>query len=102
MLRPEIRLPAWFYYFAAFTNLIMRLLWIIPLFQAEMPTWVASSQIITTCLAIAEITRRAQWAILRIENEQVNNLENFRLQLEMDDLLDDDDIEKEEDDNDDD
>jgi hypothetical protein len=46
--------------------------------------------------------RRGQWAILRIENEQVNNLENFRVQLEMDDLLDDDDIEKEDDDNDDD
>jgi hypothetical protein len=41
--------------------------------------------------------RRGQWAILRIENEQVNNLENFRVQLEMDDLLDDDDIEKEDD-----
>jgi hypothetical protein len=27
----------------------------------------------------------------------VNNLENFRVQLEMDDLLDDDDIEKEDD-----
>ena len=97
MLRPEIRLPAWFYYFAAITNLIMRLLWILPLYQDQMPTWVTSGQVLTTFLAIAEILRRGQWAVLRIENEQVNNLENFRVQLEMDDLLDDDDIEKEDD-----
>jgi hypothetical protein len=94
MLRPEIRLPSWFYYFAAFTNLIMRLLWILPLFQAEMPAWVASGQVLTTCIAIAEILRRAQWSILRLENEQVNNLENYRTQLDMEDLLDDDDLEK--------
>jgi hypothetical protein len=97
LLRPEIRLPPWFYYFAAFTNLLLRLLWILPLFQSEMPAWVASGQVLTTCIAIAEILRRAQWSILRLENEQVNNLENYRTQLDMEDLLDDDDIEKEDD-----
>jgi hypothetical protein len=97
MLRPEIRLPVWFYYLAALTNLLLRLLWILPLFQTSMPVWVSQGQVLTTCLAVAEILRRAQWAILRLENEQVNNLENYRTQLDMEDLLDDDDLEKNDD-----
>ena len=45
-------------------------------------------------MAVAECYRRAQWAILRIENEQVNNFEGYRLQDEMSDLKDDIEVKK--------
>ena len=38
-LRNKILYPSWFYYFAAITNLLMRLMWIIPIFNSKYPSW---------------------------------------------------------------
>jgi hypothetical protein len=34
-------------------------------------------------LCLGELFRRGQWAIIRLENEQVNNLEKYRTFLEI-------------------
>lgn len=34
-------------------------------------------------LCLAEGYRRAQWAIIRLENEQINNFEKYRTFLEI-------------------
>ena len=39
-----------------------------------------------TLLAIAELVRRCIWAIIRIENEQVSNLEKYRHIFEVPEL----------------
>ena len=39
-LRPKIMLPQWFYYYAIVSNLVMRFVWILALYSANMPIWV--------------------------------------------------------------
>jgi hypothetical protein len=34
-LRPKLLYPVWFYYYAAASNLMMRLMWIVPLFKSK-------------------------------------------------------------------
>ena len=77
-LRPKMLYPTWFYYFAAATNLLMRLMWIIPLFNKQFPTWFIKTQTNILLLGIVEGLRRTQWALIRIENENVNNFERYR------------------------
>jgi EXS family len=94
-LRKTLRFPSWFYYQAAFVNLCLRLSWTLPLLQVYLPEVMrAQPHILTTIIAVAECYRRAQWAIIRIENEQINNFENYRNQSFIEDLMDDDDLDK--------
>jgi len=72
-LRPKILLPSWFYYYSIATNLVLRFTWILPLFASQMPSWITSTQVLVGILCLAEGYRRAQWAIIRLENEQINN-----------------------------
>jgi hypothetical protein len=81
-LRHKLFYPTWFYYFAAVSNLLMRLMWIIPLFRY----WYRNShfgfdQWDVTLMMIVEALRRTQWALIRIENENVNNFERYRYVL---------------------
>ena len=77
-LRHKLMYPVWFYYFAAFTNLTLRFVWVIPLaFQLLIPSF-SLSHLHVLLISIAELFRRAQWALLRIENENVNNFEKYR------------------------
>lgn len=38
-LRNKMMYPVWFYYFAAVTNLVMRLMWVVSLFNSMYPVW---------------------------------------------------------------
>ena len=52
-------------------------MWVLALYQGY-PQWMSDCQLITIILCLAEGLRRAQWAILRLENEHVNNFEKYR------------------------
>ena len=77
-LRPQITFSRAFYYYAIVANLILRCTWLIPAFIN-----VSGYPILTTIgwgtlIGFAELYRRWFWAILRIENEQINNFEKYR------------------------
>ena len=82
-LRPKMLYPVWFYYYAAFSNLAMRLMWIIPLFNSSYQDWFIDSQTNIIILSVVEGLRRAQWSLIRIENENVNNFERYRNVLQI-------------------
>ena len=82
-LRNKMMYPVWFYYFAAVTNLVMRLMWVVSLFNSMYPVWFIQSQTNILILSIIEGMRRAQWALIRIENEEVNNFELYRNVLQI-------------------
>ena len=42
-----------------------------------------STQFLIMVLTIAEGFRRAQWSLIRLENEQLNNFEKYRTILEI-------------------
>jgi hypothetical protein len=71
--------PTWFYYFAAVMDFILRYLWILALFEfGEIDSTFVDFQTMSTIFIFAEAFRRALWALLRVENEQNNNLEAYR------------------------
>jgi len=82
-LRQIIAFSSWFYYWAIVSDLVLRLTWCIsvPLNPVDYP-WVRSVKY-ATFIALLELFRRWQWSLLRIENEQVNNLEKYRIILEV-------------------
>jgi hypothetical protein len=82
-IRDKFLLPAWFYYYAVVSNLFLRFFWILPLLSVFMPGWILNTQLLIVTICFAELFRRAQWAIIRLENEQINNLEKYRTFLEI-------------------
>ena len=84
-LRKRILYPAKFYYFAMVTNGLLRLAWIIPICQDKYFNNIGKgyAHLIFFGLTIAEAFRRAQWALFRVENENVNNFEKYRSFLEI-------------------
>jgi|LauGreDrversion4_2_1035121.scaffolds.fasta_scaffold203688_1 hypothetical protein len=58
-LRNKMLYPVWFYYFAAITNLMMRLMWIIPLFNNRYSPLFVLSQTNLFVLSVVEGIRRA-------------------------------------------
>jgi len=82
-LRSKITYPKWYYYFAQVQDLYLRLLWMIVVFadKNEKP-WLTSLGY-GTLLSVLELWRRYCWSLLRIENEQINNLEKYRDITEM-------------------
>ena len=81
-LRPKFLFPSWFYYYAIVSNLFLRFLWVLTLIPG-LPAWVHNTQLIVAILCIGEGFRRAQWAIIRLENEQLNNFEKYRTFLQI-------------------
>ena len=80
-LRPKLLYPVWFYYFAMASNLVMRFAWVLGVLS--FPQWVDQSQLIVLVQCLVEGCRRAQWALIRIENENVNNFERYRTILQI-------------------
>jgi len=81
-LRKVLLYPIPWYYVALVSNAVMRLMWtltISPNVLDAIGGSVNASDILTTCLAVVEIFRRAQWNIFRLENEQINNIGKFRV-----------------------
>lgn len=61
----------------------MRFFWIITLFAFNDIDWVKQSQLIILLQSLIEGFRRAQWSLIRIENENVNNFERYRNILQI-------------------
>ncbi len=82
LLRSKILFPKWLYYFAIFSNLILRLTWIISLFEITS----IDEEMLFFILCFLEVYRRLQWVLIRVENEQLNNPEFYRDYLFVPDL----------------
>ena len=83
-LRETILYPPKYYYFSAITNLFLRFLWLAPFFIAEWyPQIFEDIEVLTAILCLAEIYRRAQWSLFRLEIENIYNFEKYRTILEI-------------------
>jgi hypothetical protein len=80
-LRPKIMFPPWFYYYAMVSNTVMRHFWILSVIKFSDP--INKSQLILFTQALVEGFRRAQWSLIRIENENCNNFERYRNILQI-------------------
>ncbi|PIL23311.1 transporter [Ganoderma sinense ZZ0214-1] len=80
MLRQELlyhnAIP--FYYFAIVSNILIRFIWVI-----YIPTRGPNYIIRTFIAAMLEILRRWQWNFLRLENEHLGNIDQYRVTREV-------------------
>ena len=87
-LRQVINYKPSFYYYAIVSDLLLRFTWIVrALIDVNSFPWF-SGVWHGTFIGALELFRRWQWAIIRIENEQVNNLEKYRHVLDIPDVTD--------------
>lgn len=80
-LRNQITFEPEFYYKCMFINLIFRHFWIIPLLLPPNHTDVSQMsffQPIVLLSMVIEMLRRSIWAVIRVENESINNFEEYR------------------------
>ena len=78
-LREKRTYPRNFYLFAMVTNTLLRFAWtitLVPVSFLENPF--VEVELILFVLCLFEILRRAQWTLLRIENEKFSNIDKFR------------------------
>jgi xenotropic and polytropic retrovirus receptor 1 len=69
-LREKTNYPIWFYYFAIVTDLILRFAWVLTIWTFGQPDSVYTKFQVMTCVQIlCESIRRAQWSLIRVENE---------------------------------
>lgn len=91
MLRDRRKYPNKFYYFSIVANFILRFAWILSLIpQSVFSVTFQEFQILFFIQSVLEIYRRAQWSLFRVENENVNNFEKYRVILDIPELLEDD------------
>ena len=82
-LRPKITYAPWFYYFSMVGDALMRCTWTITAFiDVDGYPWLTGISF-GTLIGVVELYRRWQWSLIRIENEQVNNLERYRHILDI-------------------
>lgn len=87
-LRSVITYPVWFYWYGIVSDAVLRLLWIPAVFlDGNTTPWITTIGY-GTLLAVLELWRRWTWSLLRIENEQVSNLEKYRVVLDIPDVND--------------
>lgn len=68
-----------FYYWAIFSDFILRYVYLLFLFSlGTSDSFFNQIDAMFAISTFAEGFRRAQWALLRVENEQNNNLEAYR------------------------
>ena len=79
MLRSELvwKNKRWFYYYCIASNFVFRFFWAISITPFIIYVRM-EPEILDTIACIAEIIRRFTWLILRIENEHLNNVGEFR------------------------
>ena len=82
-LREVITYPKWYYYYAIVNDLILRLLWLFGVFLSPIDFPILVSIGWGTLMGVLELYRRWCWSLLRIENEQVSNLEKYRNVLDI-------------------
>jgi hypothetical protein len=81
-LREKITFPQVMYYIAIFYNVIIRATWtwsFIPI-PSDLSEWK------NILIGTLDIIRRGVWALIRIENENLNNPEHYRSFLTIPDL----------------
>ncbi|KNC78757.1 hypothetical protein SARC_08821, partial [Sphaeroforma arctica JP610] len=86
--RPSLRLnwtygPKWMTVVPAILNLAGRFVWALTLTATLNPFASLPPQLVTLLVALIEIVRRSQWAIMRLENEHVNNYGKYRAVAEI-------------------
>ena len=90
-LRPRIKYSQNFYYFAMFTNMIMRFYWVWGIwsfsFQNDDEFVMNYFEVFPAISLMVEALRRTQWALIRVENEFFNNFEAYRTIPNIPDLL---------------
>ena len=78
-LRDKINYAPCFYYWAIFSDFVLRYIYILFLYKLGDPHSFFNNLNATFAIStFCEGFRRAQWALLRVENEQNNNLESYR------------------------
>eukprot|EP00731_Ephydatia_muelleri_P024814 Em0016g1085a len=78
MLREELIYPNYVYVLAIIEDLILRSLWTLNISVGQLgPKWQAT--ILTTILALMETFRRIVWNFFRLENEHLNNCDQYRV-----------------------
>lgn len=78
-LRDKLNYPTWFYYYAIVSDLILRFTWLITIMPLGNPNSAFNNfQVMSFILILSECFRRAQWSLIRVENEQNNNFEKYR------------------------
>jgi len=81
ILRDKLTFSKSFYYTCIVINFLIRWFWIIPLVvynDSQKATLMNKLKILTVTSMMLEAIRRTLWAIIRIENESINNFENYR------------------------
>ena len=81
-LREKMKYGVNFYYFAMTTNAILRFFWVVGIFaypfNYSVGKFFKDMQMIAFLSVMAEVIRRTQWALIRVENEFYNNFEHYR------------------------
>lgn len=78
-LRPKIMYPPSFYWYMCISDFILRFIWVPALWRwGQKGSVYDNMQGTTIILVILEAFRRSQWALVRVENEQCNNFEQYR------------------------
>lgn len=78
LLRKELFFHPYFYYFSIVTNILARFFWIVVLLLKQFYSKYLTDQWIGFCFGLVEILRRFQWNCIRLENEHLNNVGEFR------------------------
>jgi hypothetical protein len=82
-LRPTLSYDPKFYYIACIVNFMLRFFWVFQIFGFHWKNqdfdiaW-QNLEILTFVAMLAEAFRRAQWSLIRVENEFHNNFEQYR------------------------
>lgn len=76
-----------FYYWAMLSNLFGRMVWALTITPHGVLNGIPAP-ISTTLLAVIELLRRAQWSLLRLENEYLSNSAHYRSVKDVPMLLD--------------
>jgi hypothetical protein len=83
-LRKKLVFNEIYYYIAMIANVFLRVFWIIVfILKFYLPNQYMDNQLVLFLIAFLEIIRRFIWDILRVENEFLNNCENFRVTNEI-------------------
>jgi len=84
LLRDKLKYPHYFYFIFMVLNFFLRFAWVATLLPTTMfkPTF-NDMQGINLILSVMEFYRRSQWSLLRVENENVNNFEKYRISMDI-------------------
>ena len=80
-LRNNLTFEPKFYYQCMIINLLFRHFWVVPMIVPHLvksETQLSYFQPMLFFSMIVEMVRRSLWAVIRVENESINNFEEYR------------------------